>query len=127
MRLIQVYILIKKLMYRRPSKKKQQSTHHRKLKDLIERLHDPSFEGEYDNFHRGPEMTDQTVYVVYKNADMTEGRGPMVFDRVFARRESALAYVESKSGIMGRKTDLSESKNGVLEMNDYRVVPTTLY
>lgn len=32
------------------------------------------------------------VYVVLKNADFTEGRGPMVFNKIFANQEDAKQY-----------------------------------
>lgn len=46
------------------------------------------------------------VFVVFRNADMTEGRGPMVVDRVFKKFSDALTYMEGKSGVMGVKSPL---------------------
>lgn len=42
------------------------------------------------------------VYAVYKNLDMTEGRGPMVLDKIFLNREDAWEFANKQPGIMGR-------------------------
>lgn len=39
--------------------------------------------------------------IVMKNADFTEGRGPMVFEKVFMNLEKAHQYVLSQKGIQG--------------------------
>src|SRR3954451_13026482 len=44
-----------------------------------------------------------TVWATYRNIDMTEGRGPMVLDKVFTKEEEAQAYIMTKDGVMGRK------------------------
>lgn len=41
------------------------------------------------------------VHVVLKNADFTEGRGPMFLHKVFRRLESAELYVSQQGGIFG--------------------------
>jgi hypothetical protein len=41
------------------------------------------------------------VYLVLYNADQTEGRGPMIPDVAFSKREDAEAYIDKKPGIMG--------------------------
>jgi hypothetical protein len=44
------------------------------------------------------------VYVVKKNCDFTEGRGPMMFDGIFSSLKKAKEYLNMKgSGIMGAK------------------------
>lgn len=43
------------------------------------------------------------VYLVKKNADMTEGRGPMIVDSVWGNEEEAWAYANQQLGVMGRK------------------------
>ena len=43
------------------------------------------------------------VAIVLKNADFTEGRGPMVFDKVFDTVEHAEAYIALQPGIYGSK------------------------
>ena len=46
------------------------------------------------------------VTIVFRNADFTEGRGPMLFDGAFSSLDKAKEYVNSKgSGIMGAKPD----------------------
>lgn len=41
------------------------------------------------------------VYVVKRNADMTEGRGPMVIDIIVDSLDLAKKYILSQTGIMG--------------------------
>jgi hypothetical protein len=41
------------------------------------------------------------VFIILKNSDFTEGRGPMLFDRVFDTFSAADQYVMGKSGIFG--------------------------
>ncbi len=43
------------------------------------------------------------VFVVKKNADFTEGRGPMLFNRIFSTFEAAEKYVLAQDGIYGSK------------------------
>lgn len=45
----------------------------------------------------------KTVYLAQKNADMTEGRGPMITDKAFSRKEDAEAYIDYLPGIFGTK------------------------
>ena len=40
-------------------------------------------------------MTDKTVYVVMRNADFTEGRGPMVLDSIWSNASEAVKHAES--------------------------------
>lgn len=46
---------------------------------------------------------DTFCYVVTKNSDFTEGRGPMLLDCVFSTIEAAERYVEKQKGIYGSK------------------------
>lgn len=60
------------------------------------------------------------VYMTYRNADTTEGRGPMVPDKCFSKLEDANDYIDLQSGVMGRKAKWSEQKHGdwyVAEVN----------
>lgn len=41
------------------------------------------------------------IYVVEKNADFIEGRGPMRLDKIFLKKEDAVTYIKSNKGIMG--------------------------
>lgn len=48
-----------------------------------------------------------TVAIVTKNSDFTEGRGPMVFHKVFRSLQDAHDYVMQQSGIYGSKQKFS--------------------
>lgn len=50
-------------------------------------------------YHRDDSMN---VYAVYRNADMTEGRGPMILEKLFVSRMMAWTYANNQRGIMGR-------------------------
>lgn len=43
------------------------------------------------------------VYIVRADSDTTEGRGPMIIDKVFVNIENARTYIKSNFGIMGSK------------------------
>jgi len=43
------------------------------------------------------------VWIVEKNADFTEGRGPMLFHKAFANEADAVAYIMDQAGIFGSK------------------------
>lgn len=57
-----------------------------------------------------PFKTICNVCVVLKNADFTEGRGPMLFHAVFSTPEKAREYVMSQDGIYGSKQGKSGYK-----------------
>lgn len=61
------------------------------------------------------------VWLVYKNSDTTEGRGPMVLDCIFHYRADAAAYIDQKPGIMGRKGKWSEEEYGDLQIKEMDV------
>lgn len=48
------------------------------------------------------------VYVVRKNADFTEGRGPMLLHKIFSDAPLARAYVERQKGIYGSPQGLNK-------------------
>jgi len=52
------------------------------------------------------------VYLTFKNADMTEGRGPMLPDRCFLKRTDAERYIDSMPGVMGMRAKWSKQKYG---------------
>lgn len=54
----------------------------------------------------------KTIYMTMRNADMTEGRGPMVQDLCFSGRELAAEYIDQQPGVMGRRGKWSEDKFG---------------
>lgn len=56
----------------------------------------------------------KTVAIVTKNADFTEGRGPMVFHKVFETEEKAVEYIMRQNGIYGSKQ---------FESNEYSFYP----
>ena len=45
----------------------------------------------------------RTIYLVKKNSDMTEGRGPMVVEAAYEDEEAAWAHANEHAGVMGRK------------------------
>lgn len=61
-----------------------------------------------------------TVFGTYKNSDMTEGKGPMVLDKVFFEEADANSYILEQSGVMGRKP---EHGLGWQRMGDWEVKP----
>lgn len=52
------------------------------------------------------------VFVVFKNSDMTEGRGPMVIDSIFESYEKACDYMNTKDGVMGRSGTYNNTVTG---------------
>ena len=46
-------------------------------------------------------MEPVTIYAVFRNADMTEGRGPMVLHKILNSAEEAHSYVMLQKGVMG--------------------------
>lgn len=52
------------------------------------------------------------IYLTKVNADLTEGRGPMVNDLAFVSREYAADYIDNMPGIMGRRAKWSKEKYG---------------
>lgn len=70
-------------------------------------------------------MKNQDTVIYYqtrRNADMTEGRGPMVNDRAFVHREDAANYIDSRSGCMGRRAKWSEEKYGDWDIQTVHVL-----
>jgi hypothetical protein len=58
------------------------------------------------------------IYATYRNEDMTEGRGPMVIDKIFTKRKDAEDYIDNQSGVMGRKKIWSKEKYGDWIVNE---------
>lgn len=59
------------------------------------------------------------VYLVMKNADMTEGRGPMISTNIaFTSQKDAEQFCENQRGVMGR----SGEKYGRYGANDHHVI-----
>lgn len=60
------------------------------------------------------------VYVTYKNADMTEGRDPMVAVNAFSAKKDAEAFIDVQPGCMGRTHRWSQR-------SDWAVRPMAVY
>lgn len=54
-----------------------------------------------ENYIKNPPKND--TFIVMKNGDFTEGKGPMLFDKVFKTIDGAHNYIMSKDGIYGTK------------------------
>ena len=54
----------------------------------------------------------QIAFVVMRNSDMTEGRGPMMMDSIFIDRAEAVIYMDSQPGVMGRTVQWSKENYG---------------
>jgi hypothetical protein len=68
------------------------------------------------------------VYVVKKNADFTEGRGPMLFDSVWEDGPEAVEYVRGKSGIYGSAQNIQMSKYDCYAYaNGYQINEVPIY
>lgn len=61
------------------------------------------------------------VYGAYRYADMNEGRGPMVLDRVFSKAADAQTYINKQRGVQGRVAPEHGWQNS--EMGDWQVKP----
>jgi hypothetical protein len=61
------------------------------------------------------------IYLTYRNADMTEGRGPMVVDKAFLHKEDANNYIDDQPGCMGRRAKWSNAKYGDWEVKEILV------
>lgn len=47
----------------------------------------------------------EKVYVVRRQYDLNEGRGPLMVDSVWSNRPSAVKFMNAQSGVMGRRSD----------------------
>lgn len=70
----------------------------------------------------------KTCFVVLRNADFTEGRGPMLLDCVFVRLKPAQDYVMGQAGIFGstQRLDKSFAKPGRWTYNGYEIIEMPL-
>jgi hypothetical protein len=67
------------------------------------------------------------VYQARKNADMTEGRGPMIAVFTFTKLELAADYIDRQQGVMGRRAKWSQENHGdwdIIEIPVYDYTPT---
>lgn len=60
------------------------------------------------------------VWATYKNADMIEGKGPMVMDKVFLEEKDAHEYVDGQEGVFGRRAEHGWQNS---DMGDWTVKP----
>lgn len=64
-----------------------------------------------------------TVFVVKRNADFTEGRGPMVLHAIFASGPEAVEYVKTRKGIYGSAQKIEMGRDGkYASANGYDIV-----
>lgn len=77
----------------------------------------PNMDRDEYYFHHQADTDKESCFVVLKNSDFTEGRGPMVVDKIFKSIVSAEEYVSAQSGIYGskqyRSTHFGVNINGV--------------
>lgn len=69
------------------------------------------------------------IYIVLKNADFTEGRGPMVFHNAFTTPALACDYVRVQEGIYGSKQEVEvvREKDVYARGNGYDILESPLY
>ena len=69
-----------------------------------------------------------TIYIVTKNADFTEGRGPMLYHAAFRHHKDAVAYIMSKEGIFGTDQPVTPRtyNDGSESYNGYSIQPSVL-
>lgn len=86
----------------------------RKTQELFKFAHDPVEIGKkiVNLVKSGGASIGDKVYIVRKNSDFTEGRGPMLFHKVFYSGDDAIAYVQGKSGIFGSPQKVERNKFG---------------
>lgn len=58
------------------------------------------------------------IYVVYKQMDMTEGRGGKGMDKIFLNKQDAMDYIDDKPGVMGIKKKWSSLPHGDWEVRE---------
>lgn len=54
----------------------------------------------------------EKVYIVMKNADFTEGRGPMLLHSLWEDGEDAIGYIQKQQGIFGSIQKVERNKYG---------------
>jgi len=66
------------------------------------------------------------IYMTRYNSDMTEGRGRMMDDIAFAHEQDAKDYIDTKTGIMGRKEKWSKTDYGDWDVKPIKVFRSLL-
>lgn len=64
------------------------------------------------------------IFLALKNADMTEGRGPMVTEAAFAKEIDANTFTDKQPGVMGRMSEKGWSKE---KYGDWEVKPLVVF
>lgn len=62
------------------------------------------------------------VYQTRRNADMNEGRGPMVPSLTFLHRKHAEKYIDDKPGVQGYKKKWSQEQSGDWDIKEIDVI-----
>lgn len=65
------------------------------------------------------------IYGVYRNLDMTEGRGPMVLEKLYLSEDLAWMYADTQKGIFGRVPPEGTWKGSAY--GDWDVRPLTVH
>lgn len=60
------------------------------------------------------------VWATWRNSDMTEGKGPMVMDKVFMEEKDAHEYIDAQQGVFGRTAEHGWQNS---DMGDWSVKP----
>ena len=66
-----------------------------------------------------------TIFAVYRNSDMTEGRGPMIIDSLWSDLQEAKKYIDIQPGIQGRMAKWSTMKHGDWYIEELKVYNTS--
>lgn len=61
------------------------------------------------------------VWGTYKNGDITEGKGPMVLEKLFLHEDDAHTYINGQQGVFGRKAPEAGWQNS--RLGDWEVKP----
>ena len=64
------------------------------------------------------------AYVAFKNADGTEGRGPMVPVKGFDNKQAADDYIDAQPGVMGRREKWSAQAYGDWQVRTFYLFST---
>lgn len=62
-----------------------------------------------------------------KNADMNEGRGPMIIDLFFLNREHAIEYMDAQPGVFGRKFKWSKNVHDDWDMIEIEILEYSVF
>lgn len=74
----------------------------------------------------------KTIHLILKNADMIEGRGPMVLTgEAFFNLDIAKNCIAQKRGVMGRSGEIPKQypwqiKDGIWAANDHEIRPVNV-